>query len=143
MSRPRRRKTYRQNASISPETGISITIKQAGAAIAGILIMGSGWFYLAMGQAATIKDVADIKSVQTATTTTTGAVMAAQDEKRAALAKDFLDSNARIEKSIATLTTLLAVQSERQNAQAEKLDKVIGQVGTALQNLNVIPSARR
>ena len=126
----KRQRRYQQ--PLSPETNLALTMRQAVIIIGALLVAGSGWAYLVMGQSATSRDVGDIKSAQTAIASLTAGIVRDQDEKRTALAKEFLASNEKIASKIGDLTTLVAVQQTQQKATDEKLGKVLDQIGTLL-----------
>lgn len=125
---------------LSPETGLALSLKQALFIIGALLVAGSGWAYLVMGQAATSKDVTDIKAAQTTITATATAALNAQEEKRAALGREFLASNEKIAAKVGELATAIAVQQNQQKATDEKLSKVLDQLGMVLQQTPRRPS---
>lgn len=124
--------------ALTPESGLSITLKQAlvvGAIVAGA---GSGYGYLVYTQSTQGAAINEIKTTQAVNTVSVLAVAKEQEEKRTALGKEFIESNRAIVTAIGELKTLSAVQQERQKTTDEKLSKVLDQIGAALQ-----PPARR
>jgi ribosomal protein L30E len=124
----------RRKTSLSPETNIALSLKQVIFALAAVLVAGSGWAYLVMGQQSTSKDVGDIKAQQAVIASTTAGIVKDQDEKRAMLAKEFIASQEKIAAKIGDLTTLVAVQQNQQKTTDEKLSKVLDQIGTFLEH---------
>ncbi len=116
---------YDVDATITPETGFKVSLVQMGGIAAGI-------FFIAVGYAYLTYNVIDIKATQTTAVTQTAASLKEQDERRAALGKQFLDSNEKIVAAITTMATQLAVQQERQRSTDEKLEKVLLQISTTL-----------
>ena len=126
------RQHYDVDATITPETGLKVSITQMFVIAGGICVAAMAYAYLVWGQNATSKDVADIKLEQARVVAKTADVISEQDKKRDELGKKFLESNEKIANSITQLTTLTAVQQERQKATDEKLEKVLTQIGSAL-----------
>lgn len=134
-----RRAHYDVDAIITPETKVKVSMVQAGGIIAGICCLAGGYFYLANGMQTTRSDVLDIKTAQTTAIATTTAAIKDQDEKRAQLGKQFLESNEKIVSAVTTLATQMAVQQERQKSTDEKLEKVLTQISTILTPQSIGP----
>lgn len=128
-----RRKRAEVNSRITPDTAFSVNLKQAVIIIAIVLGAGSAYAYVVWTQAAQSKDIADIKSTQATSTVAVTAITKDQEEKRAALGREFLASNQAIVAKLGDLTILVAVQQERQKTADEKLGKVLDQIGAVLQ----------
>jgi Flp pilus assembly protein TadB len=127
--RPRRR----DDGVLTPDTGVRMSLTQVGLFGAGIFVVAVGYAFMVWNQTSTSKDVSDIKTTQASSLITLQTVARDQEEKRQALAQEFIKSNQKIADSIGQLTTLTAVTQERQKASDEKLERVLGQIGTALQ----------
>ncbi len=131
--RPRQRSQhYDVDATITPDTALSVSLKQVIIIIAGIFVVASGYAFLVLNQQSTSKDVTEIKSSVNANAGVVNNIIRDQDDKRAQLAKEFLASNDKIVESVNKLTTLVAVQQERQKSTDEKLEKVLNQISGAL-----------
>lgn len=128
----KRKRASMRESSISPESHFAITLKQASIAIGVFLAAGSGYAYLVYNQSAQSKDIADIKMTQNANTAVVVTVTKEQEEKRAALGREFLATNQAIVSKLSDLTTLVAVQQERQKVTDDKLGRVLDQIGTVL-----------
>lgn len=116
---------YDVNATITPETGFKLSIVQLIALISGIFFLASGCIYIAY-------NVTDIRDKQATAIITTTAAIKDQDEKRAQLGKQFIESNEKIASAVGSLATQMAVQQERQKSTDEKLEKVLMQISTTL-----------
>lgn len=119
--------------SISPESSFAITLKQAVIVVGVFLAAGSGYAYLVYNQSSQGKDIAEIKSTQTLNTMAVVSTSKEQEDKRAALGREFLATNQAIVAKLGDLTTLVAVQQERQKITDDKLGRVLDQIGTVLQ----------
>ncbi len=134
-SRPRhrlQRAHYDVDATITPETGIKVSVKQMGMIAAGAFIFAVGYAFIIWGQQETKTAVTEIRSVQTTAIATTTAAIKDQDDKRSELGKKFLESNDKIAAAVNSMATQLAVQQERQKSTDEKLEKVLTQISTTL-----------
>lgn len=127
----KRKRAVREN-NISPESHFAITLKQASIAIGVFLAAGSGYAYLVYNQSSQSKDIAEIKSTQAVSTMAVVATAKEQEDKRAALGREFLATNQAIVSKLGDLTTLVAVQQERQKITDDKLGRVLDQIGTVL-----------
>ncbi len=116
---------YDVDATITPETGLKLSITQMIALVSGIFFLASGFIYLAY-------NVTDIRDKQVTAIVTTTAAIKDQDEKRSQLGKQFIDSNEKIASAVTTLATQMAVQQERQKSTDEKLEKVLTQISVTL-----------
>lgn len=114
-----------RRTTITPETGFKVSLTQLLMIIGGVFVVAVGYAYLVWG-------VSEIKTAQEKAVSTTALVINDQNQKREALGKQFIDSNEKIAASISQLTTLTAVQQERQKSTDEKLEKVLGRIGDAL-----------
>jgi len=124
------------DATISADTGIKTSVKQIAAIITSVVVVAFlfavGYAFLIWGQQDTAKVVKEIKDAQVTAVAEIAKVTVTQDQKREALGKQFIESNEKIASSISQLTTLTAVQQERQKSTDEKLEKVLAQIGSAL-----------
>lgn len=127
-----KRKHAVRESNISPESHFAITLKQASIAIGVFLAAGSGYAYLVYNQSSQSKDIAEIKSTQAVSTMAVVATAKEQEDKRAALGREFLATNQAIVSKLGDLTTLVAVQQERQKITDDKLGRVLDQIGTVL-----------
>lgn len=127
-----KRKRAVRESNISPESHFAITLKQASIAIGVFLAAGSGYAYLVYNQSSQSKDIAEIKSTQAVSTMAVVATAKEQEDKRAALGREFLATNQAIVSKLGDLTTLVAVQQERQKITDDKLGRVLDQIGTVL-----------
>ena len=125
MPRRPRSQHYDVAATITPETGFKVSLTQFLMIVGAVFTVAIGYAYLVWG-------VADIKQAQEKTVAKTTEIVTDQDKKREALGKQFIESNEKIAASIIQLTTLTAVQQERQKSTDEKLERVLTQIGTAL-----------
>ena len=125
MARRPRAQHYDVAATITPETGFKVSLTQFLMIVGAVFTVAIGYAYLVWG-------VADIKQAQEKTVAKTTEIVTDQDKKREALGKQFIESNEKIAASIIQLTTLTAVQQERQKSTDEKLERVLTQIGTAL-----------
>ena len=121
-----------EQPSITPESGLRITLKQALVAVGGILACGGAWYAIKWEQAETRRDVVEIRKTQEAFTSATPAALRDQDEKRAKLGEAFLASNKAIADKVGELATAVAVQQADARATREALIKISDQ----LQQLN-------
>lgn len=123
---------YNVDATITPETSFKVSLTQ-------LLMIVSAAFFVAVGYAYLVWGVSEIKTGLEKTIVKTAEIVSEQDKKREVLGKQFLDSNEKIATSIGQLTTLTAVQQERQKSTDEKLEKVLTEIGVRLQ----IPQGRK
>lgn len=132
-----------EQPSITPDSGIRVTLKQALIAVGVILGAGGGYGALKWDQAETRKDVAAIKEAQKSITATTTAALKDQEEKRNLVTKEqeerrrqlgesFLASNKEIATKVGDLATAVAVQQAQFKATSDALVKISDQ----LQQLN-------
>lgn len=121
----RRAQHYDVAATITPETGFKVSITQLLMIVGAVFVVAVGYAYLVWG-------VADIKTAQEKNIAKTATVIDEQDRKRESLGKQFIDSNEKIASAIGQLTTLTAVQQERQKSTDEKLGKILDHIGSAL-----------
>lgn len=128
----KRKRASVRESSISPESHFAITLKQASIAIGVFLAAGSGYAYLVYNQSSQSKDIAEIKSTQAMSAMAVVATAKEQEDKRAALGREFLATNQAIVSKLGDLTTLVAVQQERQKITDDKLGRVLDQIGTVL-----------
>lgn len=130
------RRHYDVDAIITPETGFKMSLVQLFMVIGAVFLVAVGYAYLVWG-------VADIKDAQIKTVAKTAEIVKDQDGKREVLGKQFIESNEKIAASISQLTTLTAVQQERQKSTDEKLERVLGQIGARLEQQPPIPTRPR
>jgi len=121
-----------EQPSITPESGLRVTLKQALVAVGVIAGAGIAYGTIKWDQAETRKNVADIKEIQKKFTEATPAALRDQDDKRAKLGEAFLASNKEIANKVGELATAVAVQQAEARATREALIKISDQ----LQQLN-------
>lgn len=140
--RPRHRPRYsapvESPPAITPGSAVTFTLKQALAVAAGILVAGAAYATLMWNQSSTNADVAAIKATITKVTETSAASTKEQDDRRAAMAKEFLASNKEIATKVGDLTTAIAVQQAQAKATSDALVKISDQ----LQQLNRVAPRR-
>lgn len=138
---PKRRRQPRysvpvvEQPSITPESGLRITLKQALVAVAVVAgVAGIGYAFKSE-LAETRRDVSDIKTAQEKFTAATPAALRDQDDKRARLGEQFLASNKLIADKVGELATAVAVgQADARATQAalakigDKLDTLVNQM---------------
>ena len=127
-----------EQPSLTPESGLRVTLKQALVAVGIILGAGGAWYALKLDQAETRRDVAEIRKTQEVFTAATPAALRDQDDKRAKLGEAFLASNKVIADKVGDLATAVAVQQADARATREALTKISDQ----LQQLNARNSGR-
>lgn len=118
-----------EQPSITPDSGLRITLKQALISIAVILGAGGAYGALKWDQAETRRDVADIKTAQEKFTAATPAALRDQDQKRAKLGEAFLASNKVIADKVGDLATAIAVQQANAKNTENALLKISEQLG--------------
>ncbi len=123
---------YDVDATITPETGFKMSLVQLCVLLGITITVASGYLYLVWDKAVVRTDITDIKAAQINAVTATATAIKEQEEKRAQLGKQFIESNEKIATAVVTLTTQMAVQQERQKTADEKLEKVLTQIGERL-----------
>lgn len=133
---PKRRRQPRysvpvvEQPSITPDSGLRITLKQALVAVSVIAGASIAYGTIKWDQAETRKDVADIKEAQKKFTEATPAALRDQDDKRAKLGEQFLASNKLIADKVGDLATAIAVQQANAKATESALIKISNQLET-------------
>lgn len=123
---------YDVDATITPETKFRASLLQVCVGVAIVASFVTGYAFLMIGVQATSKDVVEIKAAQAETIKKTSDALVEQDKKRDDLGRKFIESNEKIASSIGQLTTLTAVQQERQKSTDEKLERVLTELGQRL-----------
>ncbi len=116
---------YAVDATITPETGFKVSLMQLCVLLGVAFAISSGYVYLVWDKSTIRSDITDIKAAQTTAIATTTAAIKDQDDKRAQLGKQFIESNEKIASAVTTLASQMAVQQERQKNSDEKLEKVL------------------
>lgn len=138
--RPSRRYEPPVPESLTPDSGVRVTLKQALVAVGIVLGAGAAWGALKYDNAETRRDVNAIKEAQKVITATTTTTAKEQEERRAALGKEFLASNKEIATKVGDLATAVAVQQAQFKATTDALSKIGTQLDTLVRQM---PEKRR
>lgn len=123
------RRAARHSTSLSPDSGVTLTIRQVLIGIAVVFAGGGAYAYLAWNQSAQGNDIAAIKKSVELSTAATTTVVKDQDDKRSQLGRDFLASNEKIAAKVGDLATAIAVQQSQITATVDALGKISTQLG--------------
>lgn len=122
VPRTNRRRNGYHRASLSPESQISLTIKQVIITVAAIVVGATGYAYLVYNETSQGADIATIKT--TINTTTKD-----QDQKRDQLGKDFLTKQDELNTRVSQLNTSVQLLQHDTAATAETLKTISNQLG--------------
>lgn len=127
---PRRRRGH-YSASISPESHITMSLKQVVITVGAIAVGAVGYAYLVYTESTQGTDIATIKTTLSATTKD-------QDQKRDQMGKDFLTSQNVLVAKVNDLNTTVQLQQHDTQAMAETLKTISAQLGNL--TVRTVPS---
>lgn len=126
----RRTAVPRQRPSaITPDSHVTLSIKQILVALGGVVVGASGYFYLVSNQTAAQRDIAEIKTNVAAVTSNTQSASKDQDAKREQLGKDFLASTNKIADEVNMLNAAMIHQQDQTATMNNTLVTISNQLG--------------
>lgn len=129
-----------EQPTLTPDSGLRITLKQAVVGIGVIAAATIAYGTIKWDQAETRKDVAEIRKTQETFTASTPAALKDQDDKRTKLGDALVASNKLIADKVGDLATAVAVQQADARATQAALAKIGDQLNTLVHQL---PEKRR
>ena len=120
---------HKRRESITPDSSVTLSIKQILVVFAAVVAIASGYFYMVWNQAAANKDIQDIKASVSTVTQSAAVTTKEQDEKREQLGKDFIASTDKIASKVNDLSTQMALTQQETKVQTDTLTKISNQLG--------------
>lgn len=129
----------RQSNDITPESGVTVNVKQMLVALGVVLGAGAAYASIIYTQNSQGADLMTLRKTLELAVSNNQSTTKEQEQKREALGKEFLASNREIAAKVGELGTLLAVQQTQIKSTTETMAKIADQ----LQQINVRSGARR
>ena len=127
---PRRARTSRASSKgITPDSHITMSIKQVLVVLGCVIVGAGGYFYLVWNQSASQRDIAEIKSTVASVTNSTQTASKEQDVKREQLGKDFLASTNKIADEVSALNSAMIHQQDQTTTMNNTLVTISNQLG--------------
>ena len=127
---PRRARTPRVSSrGITPDSHITMSIKQVLVVLGCVIVGAGGYFYLVWNQSASQRDIAEIKSTVASVTNSTQTASKEQDVKREQLGKDFLASTNKIADEVSALNSAMIHQQDQTTTMNNTLVTISNQLG--------------
>ena len=127
---PRRTRTPRVGSrGITPDSHITMSIKQVLVVLGCVIVGAGGYFYLVWNQSASQRDIAEIKSTVASVTNSTQTASKEQDVKREQLGKDFLASTNKIADEVSALNSAMIHQQDQTTTMNNTLVTISNQLG--------------
>ena len=127
---PRRARTPRAGSrGITPDSHITMSIKQVLVVLGCVIVGAGGYFYLVWNQSASQRDIAEIKSTVASVTNSTQTASKEQDVKREQLGKDFLASTNKIADEVSALNSAMIHQQDQTTTMNNTLVTISNQLG--------------
>jgi galactitol-specific phosphotransferase system IIB component len=121
----------RYPSALSPESAITMSVKQVLITVGIIAASVSGYAYLVYTESTQGADIVVIKTTLSTTTKE-------QDAKRDQMGKDFLDSQTKLNAKVSELTTAVQVQQHDTQTMSETLKTISNQLGNL--TVRTVPS---
>ena len=127
---PRRARTPRASSrGITPDSHITMSIKQVLVVLGCVIVGAGGYFYLVWTHSASQRDIAEIKSTVASVTNSTQTASKEQDVKREQLGKDFLASTNKIADEVSALNSAMIHQQDQTTTMNNTLVTISNQLG--------------
>lgn len=130
------RRQTRTVKSITPDSHITMSIKQILFVLGCVIVGAGGYFYLVWNQTAAQHDIAEIKTTVASVTQTTATSSKDQDQKREQMGKDFLASTNKIADEVNTLNAAMIHQQDQTTTINNTLVTISNQLGEVLRPPN-------
>lgn len=119
----------RQASAITPDSHITMSIKQILFVLGSVIVGAGGYFYIVWNQSAANRDIAEIKTTVASVTTSTTQASKDQDAKREQLGKDFLASTNKIADEVSILNSAMIHQQDQTATMNNTLVTISNQLG--------------